>query len=332
MRILITDENQILKHDNPALEPYADLILVICLNGKAVSDKYECFISPYVLFGLGMDPYGAAGRKFAALESVADQLNDELYYHDDIVFLADNSPASLYPFSILKDRNQYNSLHLCVVSEWRFCSPKRRSAHETMLRDLSSLSSLVYLDSDTIMSEVDQSATLPDLIRITSEKYAALLPNILYGIQRRDWTRAFFDFYSNRYVRLDEGYDMVHVVRTHRNIDPSKIDTRRRRNTLLGKVISYDYPDDDEETLETIEAPVPRPDGKAVCNYLRDLRLQLAAANSIPFESEECPSIGPCAGTCYKCDNELKYLFNEMSRIPPEKRIYPSSILEKWEG
>lgn len=47
MRILITDENMIWTPDNPALKPYAEIVLVVCLNGKAVTDKYECFVTPY---------------------------------------------------------------------------------------------------------------------------------------------------------------------------------------------------------------------------------------------------------------------------------------------
>ncbi len=56
---------------------------------------------------------------------------------------------------------------------------------------------------------------------------------------------------------------------------------------------------------------------------LREQRLLLAEANNIPFESEECPSIGPCAGTCDKCDREAKYLYEQMKKIPKDERVYP---------
>ena len=49
----------------------------------------------------------------------------------------------------------------------------------------------------------------------------------------------------------------------------------------------------------------------------------IAAANGIDFESEECPSVGPCAGTCAQCDSEAEYFRREMSKIPEEKRVYP---------
>ena len=47
MRVIITDTVFILNHDNPALEVFKDVLLVVCLEGKAVTDKYECFVSPY---------------------------------------------------------------------------------------------------------------------------------------------------------------------------------------------------------------------------------------------------------------------------------------------
>ena len=46
MRILITDTGSLWKPDDPILEQFKDIILFVCLNGKAVTDKYECFVSP----------------------------------------------------------------------------------------------------------------------------------------------------------------------------------------------------------------------------------------------------------------------------------------------
>ena len=48
MRVIITDTAFIWNPDNPALEIFKNVLLVVCLEGKAVTDKYECFVSPYV--------------------------------------------------------------------------------------------------------------------------------------------------------------------------------------------------------------------------------------------------------------------------------------------
>ncbi len=76
---------------------------------------------------------------------------------------------------------------------------------------------------------------------------------------------------------------------------------------------------------------VPRPDGKAVCAYLRNIRIDLARANNIPFDSEPCNIDGDCAGTCAKCDQEAAYLRDEMNKIPEKDRKIPRHILSDWE-
>ena len=88
-----------------------------------------------------------------------------------------------------------------------------------------------------------------------------------------------------------------------------------------------------ERETKGVEAEdlVPRPDGKSVCNYLRKLRVELAQANNIPFESKECTFEGQCAGTCAKCDSEASYLRDKLNEIPEEERKYPPNNLEDWE-
>ena len=73
-----------------------------------------------------------------------------------------------------------------------------------------------------------------------------------------------------------------------------------------------------------------RSDGKQVCRYLKKLRANLAKANNIPFETEECNNDGSCAGTCEKCDKEAAYLRDKLFEIPENKRIYPQNFLDDW--
>lgn len=90
-------------------------------------------------------------------------------------------------------------------------------------------------------------------------------------------------------------------------IDVKTIEASRNYSTLGFPVLLH-YPDEAEYTKESVESLVPRLDGKKICNYLRMQRITLAEENKIHFESEECPSSGPCAGTCRRCDDEAKYL------------------------
>ncbi|MCR5395705.1 MAG: energy transducer TonB [Bacteroidales bacterium] len=53
--------------------------------------------------------------------------------------------------------------------------------------------------------------------------------------------------------------------------------------------------------------------GKKICEHLKVVRKQIADANDIPYEITECTHQGPCAGTCPKCESELRYIENQLS-------------------
>ena len=73
-----------------------------------------------------------------------------------------------------------------------------------------------------------------------------------------------------------------------------------------------------------VSEPVIRPDGKELCKYLRSVRMEIAKANGIDYKTAECRYLGPCAGTCEKCDEEIRYLNKELEKIPEDKRVYPT--------
>ncbi len=89
--------------------------------------------------------------------------------------------------------------------------------------------------------------------------------------------------------------------------------------------------DEKSEEEKPTEDLVPRPDGKEVCAYLRNIRIELARANNIPFESEPCDFDEDCAGTCAKCDEEAAYLRDELNKITEQDRKIPQHILSDWE-
>lgn len=329
MRIIISDANRIWTPDHPALELFAEIVLVVCMYGKAVTDKYRCFVSEPRAWGLGM-AMGKESAMYRALDAKADELVRLLRYHDDIVFLTDGEYASLYPFMTVRERDEYNNLHLVSMSPWSFETKRRIQFHRAVLSDLSDVSSLLWINADTVMNEMDPKSTMPDLYKEMQRKCGELLPRILYQIQERDWDRAFFDFNSMCYLPLEEGGNLTDHALAKQEIDISKIEAFVKYCTL-GKLAIYEYPNRDEWTFEEVEALIPRIDGKKICNYLRELRMQLADANNIAFESPECPSIGPCAGTCAKCESESAYLRSEMEKIAMEKRVYPRELLSKWE-
>lgn len=55
--------------------------------------------------------------------------------------------------------------------------------------------------------------------------------------------------------------------------------------------------------------------GRKTCDVLKGIRLQIASQNNIPFETEICTYLGDCAGTCPKCEAELKYLESKLEEL-----------------
>lgn len=78
------------------------------------------------------------------------------------------------------------------------------------------------------------------------------------------------------------------------------------------------------------QRPVER--GKEICARLRAMRIALAEANGIEFNTQDCKNPHPCAGTCTVCDEEIRYINQELNKIPPEQRIYPEQFMSSGNG
>ena len=101
MRIVVTDSGLIWNHNNLFLKQFKDIVLVVCLEGKQVTEEYKCFVSPYQHVGMEIDEFGVESQRYKALESVASELKRELRYHDKIVFLTPKEEIQ-----IAKDRRK----------------------------------------------------------------------------------------------------------------------------------------------------------------------------------------------------------------------------------
>jgi TonB family protein len=53
--------------------------------------------------------------------------------------------------------------------------------------------------------------------------------------------------------------------------------------------------------------------GKKICKTLKEVRMQVAKANDIDYVPAECHHEGDCAGTCPKCEAEVRYLERQLS-------------------
>ena len=52
--------------------------------------------------------------------------------------------------------------------------------------------------------------------------------------------------------------------------------------------------------------------GKKICDALKEVRMQVAKANDIKYAPTECHHEGDCAGTCPKCESEVRWLEQQL--------------------
>ena len=54
--------------------------------------------------------------------------------------------------------------------------------------------------------------------------------------------------------------------------------------------------------------------GKSKCRILKQIRREIAKQNDIEFVTSECKFQGECSGTCPKCESEVQFLEQELSK------------------
>ena len=54
--------------------------------------------------------------------------------------------------------------------------------------------------------------------------------------------------------------------------------------------------------------------GKNKCKILKQIRQKIADENDIPLVTRECSYQGECSGTCPKCEQELRYLEQQLAQ------------------
>ena len=270
---------------------------------------------------------GVGSRVYNDLEDVAEELYDKLRFEDDILFLTDGDPASLYPYYIIKNRRHHMNIHLWASPPLSVEGKFRMKAHEGMLSDLSGVKSVCYIDTqDYLKNEYKNfGAFLEDVQNYFEE----IFPIVLDGISKLE-NESYFDLASKTYIPLGKISGEEAILKSTEYLSDNDEYTD---NTYLieGMVDIPEYQRSDKSKKDIIYRQVARIDGKKICNTLREYRFKLAQMNSIEFNSEECSYVGACAGTCEKCDEEAKYLSMKLSEIPKEKQRIPGLNLEEVE-
>ena len=67
--------------------------------------------------------------------------------------------------------------------------------------------------------------------------------------------------------------------------------------------------------------------GKQKCKILKEIRQKIADENDIPYVTRECRHQGNCAGTCPRCESELRYLEQQLAlRASLGKRVTVAAL------
>ena len=69
--------------------------------------------------------------------------------------------------------------------------------------------------------------------------------------------------------------------------------------------------------------------GKEICKALKEIRRQIALSNDIELVTSECRHKGNCSGTCPKCEQEIRYLEEQLAarkRLGKATRVVGLSI------
>ena len=309
MKIIITDSGLFWNPWNPVLKKYKDLVTVVWLSGTNTNDEYNNFICPQKYFGLGMS-MGVGSIVYKNLESELDRLLQMIGVYEDVLFLTDNSIESLYPYLVIKNNSCRVNLHLLASPAWYFEGEKRVQVHKELLSDLSKLKSVCYVDTTKYLNNGFKS--MADTLAQIRAYYDELLPILIEEIPKIEES-SYFDLSSKKYIPLNNELDKQDIFQ---KIKDNNIELKDKY-VMEGEAPVRLFFDDKIDRLAA------RIDGKEICDMLRDYRKQLAAMNNIEFSSEECSHVGPCAGTCDKCDEEAEYLRDELSKIPKEKQKLP---------
>lgn len=202
MRIVITDDGFLWNTDNPFLERYRDNVLVVCLGGRKTTDKYECFVYPFMQNWLD-GGYGIDSPRYKLLASKGEELNEILGHDDDIVFLADINPESLYPFCVIRGLNKYNRLHLFAIEPFCFQSKGMIKGYSKMLSDLSALDSFFYYDSNEKLKELDRDNTMKDVFDQIQDDIKGFLTFFLECVCHMEKTQQYYDFSIGEFVPME---------------------------------------------------------------------------------------------------------------------------------
>ena len=226
---------------------------------------------------------------------LTNQVKPLVSENKDIVILSDIKADILNVLNIIQKSNYSGNIHLILPLP--FGKITKGTMQYKILSNLSKVKSVAIYDPYKLAMKKYNTIDNATIEKVINEQTSHLL-NELESIERNIENvsnKYFFDFDKNIYVQTKS----LKMVDNYENNHSHNIQSNP----------NFHYRNNDENPLiNSVKAPSPRPDGKAICNQLRAIRKEFAKLNGIDYNFKECTYNGPCAGTCIACDNEANEL------------------------
>lgn len=296
-----------------------DIILLQFEQAQQPDDVFSIDVSVHV-HGLGQEPRNnRGGRQYIEVKRHLMKILRHIKEGEDVLVLADVNPQSVIIFDVLRTMTDGKNfkLHFWGIIPFRFDSIHRKTTYLELLNGSGRIKSLYIKNADDILKNVARRTTLSQVFEIMRDSLESEFITVLdsIGTFKKELTY-FYDNQSKKYV------DAKNFL-----VEKKEEDAINDLYTTMGDQLGEHGLLNEEKTL--IEQPVVRSNGKVICQKLRQLRVEFAKANDIPFISNDCSYDGACAGTCAKCDSELEYLYKMLGNHLEKEPIYPILELEK---
>ena len=328
MKIFVTAIGLIWDLNRALLEPYSRDLFVVRFDKKHGLDvegatAIECGIPDA---GLGLvSSSGYDSPYYRRLLSKRKELEMLLDDEDEVLVLGDTSVESLYILKVLQQSiTKSIHLHLWTVTPFMFESGNIIEKYKYLLKDLNSINSVTITDPlKLIAGENNDSMSLGKCTDMVCQALKESFDKHIKTISSLNHEeKYFFDYHNEKFISVDEDIfswsdnNGVVSLRTMGILAP---------NEMITNDVDYD------EMVRRIKQPVPRIDGKEICNRLKELRKAYAEANNIPYSPKTCSYEGPCAGTCEHCDDELDTLSQKRNgtKVFPQFDISCDKLLNK---
>lgn len=239
------------------------------------------------------------------------------YIPDNVLVLGDLNVDSLLVLKQLQKSSDIKYIHLILPLP--FGKMIKGTPLYDILSDFNKIRTLAIYDPYKLAKQKYGDTDIHSVEKIIDEQTEYLMKRLtkidLKLAYQADKSKYFYEPIADRYIETDS----LEIL------DDYKI------TTTIGFLINPDFlyrnKEENDYTIQCMQAPVPRPDGKQICNKLRSIRKEFAKLNNIDFEFKECTYHGPCAGTCKFCDQEAKTLYDLAEKNGAIQ--YPKVLLEE---